>query len=195
MQFLICHKPEEIRMAQRLRYEIFCAEKGWIDGASCPEGFDSDEHDEDALHIIALKDGVAVGTTRVLLGSKHVLPAMQFIDIAEMGLQAYEVVEISRLATLKGSRSQDLKVFLGMTHLAWEWCMAHDIKAWMAISDLPLHRLFERIRMPILKVATHVDFLGSMCVPAIFDVPATGARLAPRESTLEPLRSPALEMA
>ncbi|PKQ15016.1 MAG: hypothetical protein CVT67_11520 [Actinobacteria bacterium HGW-Actinobacteria-7] len=186
MQFLICSEPEHIRMAQQLRYDVFCAEKGWIEGTACPEGLDSDEYDDDAIHFIALDDGVPVGTTRVLLGAKHVLPAMKFIDIDALGLEPHEVVEISRLATHKGKRSQDLKLFLGLTHLTWEWCMAHDIKAWLAISDVPLFKLFERIKMPLLAAGSAIDYLGSLCVPAIYDMARSGACVAPRDSQDSP---------
>ena len=31
MRPIVCETPEQIRMAQALRYEVYCLEKGWIE--------------------------------------------------------------------------------------------------------------------------------------------------------------------
>lgn len=178
MRFLICDTEEQIRLAQELRYRVYCAEKQWIESSSCSGDAEADAFDESAVHFLAFdEDGTAVGTSRYLLGSAQRLPAEEFIDVERLGLDRTRVTEVSRLATLPSSRSHDLAVFLGLTRLMWHWGMDHAIQSWMAIADVPLYHLLSRLRIPELAVAGHVDYLGSECVPVAYDMPGTGAAL------------------
>lgn len=50
----------ELRGAFDLRYEVFCDEQG------VPLELELDEHDADALHLVAVEDGAVVATCRLL---------------------------------------------------------------------------------------------------------------------------------
>ncbi len=177
MEFLVCDKPEQIRQVQALRFEVYCVEKGWVEAEECPNGLEVDEQDDLAVHFLALDEGKPIGTSRLLLGSKQPLPAAEYIDLSALGLPIDKVAEVSRLATVRLSRSQDLLVFFGLTKLMWEWGMERSMLAWLAIADLPLFSLLKRLGMPILAVAPETYYMGSACVPVAFDVPNTGAAL------------------
>ncbi|UUY04551.1 GNAT family N-acetyltransferase [Svornostia abyssi] len=51
---------DELRAAFDLRYEVFCNEQG------VPLELELDEHDADALHLVAVEDGEVVATCRLL---------------------------------------------------------------------------------------------------------------------------------
>lgn len=51
---------DELRAAFDLRYEVFCDEQG------VPLELELDEHDADALHLVAVEDGAVVATCRLL---------------------------------------------------------------------------------------------------------------------------------
>lgn len=53
--------PEELRAAFDLRFEVFCDEQG------VPVEMELDEHDADALHLVAVEDGTVLATCRLLL--------------------------------------------------------------------------------------------------------------------------------
>jgi len=177
LRFLICEKPEHVRMAQALRYAVYCQEKGWVDPERCESGLEVDEHDELALHFLAVEGAHPVGTSRLLLGDCQHLPAADYLDLEALGLEDKHLVEVSRLATRRTERSSDLRVFLGLTRLMWEWSMDHSKVAWLAIADIPLFRLLERLGMPVIASAPQVEYLGSTCVPVAFDMVRTGASL------------------
>jgi N-acyl-L-homoserine lactone synthetase len=181
MRFLVCEQPEQVRLAQALRYEVYCKEKGWVDPGACPEGLEADEHDLEAVHFLALDDeGAAAGTARLLLGSRQTLPAACHLELNKLGLDIRRVVEVSRLAARASRRSQDLRVFLGLTMSIWQWSMPRHIEAWLAIADLPLFNLLLRLEMPVLTVGREVKYMGSPCIPAAFDMPLSGPALERR---------------
>lgn len=177
MEFSICDDAEQVRLAQQVRYEVFSVEKAWVDPKSCPGGLELDEYDALAVHFLAVEDGVPVGTSRLLLGSKQRLPAAEHIDLATLGLQPHEAVEVSRLAIRRLNRSQDLRVFFGLTRLMWFWMMERSIKVWMAVADVSLFRLLDRLGMPAIDTAPQVHHLGSDCIPVVYDVPLSGPAL------------------
>ncbi len=51
---------DELRAAFDLRYEVFCNEQG------VPLELELDEHDADALHLVAVEEGEVVATCRLL---------------------------------------------------------------------------------------------------------------------------------
>lgn len=56
--------PDEVRAALALRHEVFVNEQG------VPVEEELDEHDETALHLVAVDDGIVVGTCRLVEGDE-----------------------------------------------------------------------------------------------------------------------------
>ncbi len=52
--------PEELRAAFDLRFAVFCDEQG------VPVELELDEHDADALHLVAVEDDAVISTCRLL---------------------------------------------------------------------------------------------------------------------------------
>lgn len=177
LRFLMCETPDQLLASQELRYAVFCEEKRWVDPGECAAGLETDGYDELALHFLALDGDVPIGTVRLLLGARQPLPAATYLDLDVIGLASKDVAEVSRLAIRKTGRSSDLRVFLGLTRCIWEWGMDNSMAAWLAIADVPLFHLLERLGMPVIARADHIDYLGSRCVPVAFDMPRTGEAL------------------
>lgn len=174
MEFIVCDTPEQVREAQRLRYEVYCLEKSWVDEEVCEGGIETDASDPLATHFLAIDGDVVVGTVRLLLGWREELPGARYLDLAALGLGPEDTVEVSRLATRRNGRSQDLRIFLGLTKLMWGWATDHSAKAWLAIADVPLYHMLTRLGLPVLAESEPVDYLGSSCIPIAFDMPGTG---------------------
>jgi N-acyl-L-homoserine lactone synthetase len=173
----MCETPDQLLASQELRYAVFCEEKRWVDPLDCSARLETDEYDSLALHFLALDGDTPIGTVRLLLGARQPLPAADYLDLDALGLDTREVAEVSRLAIQKTGRSSDLRVFLGLTRCIWEWGMDNSMAAWLAIADVSLFRLLERLGMPVLASADHIDYLGSRCVPVAFDLARTGEAL------------------
>ncbi len=172
MRPIVCETPEQIRMAQALRYEVYCLEKGWIEPSSCDGGLETDEYDELAVHFLVLDDETetALGTSRLLLGSCQPLPAERFLDLEALGLHPAQACEVSRLASLRSSRAPNFEVFLLLMHVMSVWVADFDITVALSVADVPLHRMMTRIGMPFTAVGDPVEYLGSECIPSVIDV-------------------------
>lgn len=179
MRFIECRTPEQVRAAQRLRYEVYCLEKRWVDPDNCPGGLEIDAYDADAVHFLITDDGgVLLGTTRLLVGTRVELPAIEYLDPRPYGFGPTELVEASRMASHRASRSQSPTIFLAMGQAMYEWAVEHDFEAWMALADVPVFRLMQRVGMPIIAWGEPVDYVGSPCVPMLVDTYRCGEMFA-----------------
>ena len=60
---------------RRLRYEVYCLERQFVDAASCSEGQESDDYDPHAVHFAATTpSGGVVATLRLVLDSPRGFP-------------------------------------------------------------------------------------------------------------------------
>jgi N-acyl-L-homoserine lactone synthetase len=188
MRPIVCETPDQIQMAQALRYEVFCLEKEWIEPSSCENGLEIDDYDELAIHFLVLDDesGAALGTSRLILGSCQTLPAGRFLDLDVLGLQPAQTCEVSRLASSRTSRKSNFEVFLLLMHAMSTWGAGVDITAALSVADVSLHRLMTRIGMPYVAVGEPVEYLGSACIPSVIDVAGFNELVArTREARLE----------
>lgn len=174
MECILCTEPQQVRLAKALRYSVFCEEKQWIDPRQCDDGIEEDEHDELAVHFLVLEDGHPVGTARLLLGRHQKLPAAEYFDPAAIGVHDTHVVEISRLAIRRHSRSHDLRVFLSLMQAMWLWGSDNSMLVALAIADAPLFTSLQRLGIPALAISPEVEFLGSPCVPVAYEVSSLG---------------------
>jgi len=173
----ICASEGDVLTAQRIRYQVYCLEKGWIPPDACPDGLESDEYDAQAVHFLAAHNGHALGTSRLLIGGRQMLPGYNFIDVESLGLSPADVVEVSRVAVLPHGRSPDRRAFLALTRSMWRWSLDRSHAAWIAITDEVLFHRLEGLKMPFLHIGEPVWYLGSLCVPVAVDIPGTIASL------------------
>jgi len=189
MRSIVCETPEQIQLAQALRYEVYCLEKEWIEPGTCDRGLEVDSYDELAIHFLVLDDetDAALGTSRLLLGSCQELPGAEFIDLGALGLLPAQTCEVSRLASLRSARARNFEVFLLLMHAMSTWGAGVDITAALSVADVSLHRLMTRIGMPYVAVGEPVEYLGSECIPSVIDVAGFNQLVArTREARLEP---------
>jgi len=182
MRLVVCERPEQVRLTLALRYEVYCLEKGWVDPSTCTDGLETDEHDANAVHFLVLDDDGerVLGSSRLLIGAVQTLPTSRFLDFEDLGIDVNKTVEVSRMASSRGSRSHDLGVWLGLTKVMWQWCLAHDMTTWVSTADVPLFALMRRSGMPIIASGDRVEYLGSVCIPSAVDVARTGEVLERR---------------
>jgi N-acyl-L-homoserine lactone synthetase len=50
--FVVCETAEQIEAAKRVRHEVFCLEKGWVDHTYAGEE-ETDAYDDEAVHFLA----------------------------------------------------------------------------------------------------------------------------------------------
>ena len=109
-----------IRDSYRIRYQVYCVEKGFLDPEDYPDRIETDEYDAQAIHLLARHrdNGIAAGTARLILDSALGFPLETHCPLFP-GTPAFRVtgsrsptigpryVELSRLAVSKLFRQRD----------------------------------------------------------------------------------------
>lgn len=101
-------QEEEIQHAYRLRYQVYCLDKGYEDPKARPEGFECDEYDERARHslLVDRQSGDALGTVRLV----HAFEGPDWL--AGLPLAAYaEPASLAALAHLPGGSTAEVSRF------------------------------------------------------------------------------------
>ena len=102
---------QEIKAAQRLRFQVFNLEMGEGLVASYEDGLDSDQFDEICDHLIVeqIETGAIVGTYRVQMGNRALAGAgfysAQEFDFTPLLEHAAEIVELGRACVDKQHRN------------------------------------------------------------------------------------------
>lgn len=109
-EYLGVNDDDLLAEAYRVRYQVFCVERGYLNGDQYPDLQESDEFDFKSVHVLARhRSGIAAGTARLVLHSQLGFPCQArcaFFDTyaylrdpASQGLETYS--EVSRLAVSK----------------------------------------------------------------------------------------------
>lgn len=105
----------------RLRYRVFCQEKGFFDHQAYQDEYEIDSYDRHAIHIMvtrrnAKKNGLeeVIGTTRVIPHTKCGLPTEKFCDnlysLLPECVQSAKMGEISRLCIAREHRLRSISL-------------------------------------------------------------------------------------
>lgn len=111
---------------------MYCLEHKFLDPKQFPDGRESDQYDEHAVHIAAIdKRGSVVGIIRLIHASKTILPTEKSHKLAAIlsGLKDKGVVEISRLIIDPKYRKTFL--FLDLLKVAFNYSKSHHINYWI----------------------------------------------------------------
>lgn len=114
------------QLAFKLRYEVYCSEKGWLEPSHYPDLLEHDVEDERSSILLALnEDNQAVGTVRLIIndGSRHwPLPIVGHPSV-NGNLATEKCVEISRFTIAAKYRRGD--VYLGLVRLLFRHIVEH----------------------------------------------------------------------
>src|SRR5208283_1875438 len=111
---------EELNDVFKLRYRVYCLERGYENADDYPEGIESDEYDPYSVHFIAYVESAPVGTVRLILDNPIGLPVGRYCntDLKAISPDTGRIAEISRLAVRSdattGCSIERSKVTLGL---------------------------------------------------------------------------------
>jgi N-acyl amino acid synthase of PEP-CTERM/exosortase system len=101
----VAREDPRFREVLALRYQVYCAERGFENPEDFPDGLERDEFDDSSIHFAAIHrpTGRVVGTVRLVLPAAARLPGEKFFNIRATvaGFDRMNVGEISRLALTK----------------------------------------------------------------------------------------------
>lgn len=174
MQIEIASTEAQIREAQRLRYRVYCEERGFEPGEN---GLEMDAFDANARHVLvrARQSGEVLGTVRVVLGQDPAghgsFPMHRVCDSYVLApLPALATGEISRFALTRDrpgispASSALMRLFLmrGIVAVSGR----HQLTHWCAIMEQSLLRLLRATAIHFHQVGPMVEFHG-MRQPAV----------------------------
>ena len=110
--------PKSKEAAFRLRYEVYCKEKMWLDPAQYSDMLEKDEHDQKSETFIAYdsETNQPIGTARLIINDTESSPLhiVKHPSISN-NLNTINSVEISRMAILESARQGN--VFIGLIRM------------------------------------------------------------------------------
>lgn len=168
--------PELIRECLRLRYQVYCVEKGFEPGCN---GLESDMFDDEARHVLLFHrtSGEPIGTVRVIPPT-NTTPLEDFpmaqacADGLLCDLPAGTTGEISRFAVSKQRRMScgaSTLVRLGLMQGVLRVSVDLGLTHWCAIMEPILLRLLQRNSIHFSTLGPLVEYHG-MRQPAYADI-------------------------
>ena len=172
----------------RIRHEVYCIERGYLDSNQKHPGLECDSYDERSAHSLLYDraSGVAVGTIRLILaeGGSPVAPTPFHSLCQDRLAQRPELAEsrtaeVSRLAlskcrcegvsslTANKRRSTDLAdihssscVALGLLRMAIEMAVANRVDYLCAVMEPSLLRMLARCGIYFQNLGSRIDYHG-----------------------------------
>ena len=164
---IIADAPELVEAACRLRYQVYCLERGFEPGSN---GIETDEYDQDARHVLLVhrETGETIGTARVIpsfatcgIGG---LP-MTRVCAPELlrHLPSRTTGEISRFAISKARRiscGATMLIRLGLMQGVVRASLELGLTHWCAIMEPTLLRLLQRSSVYFQSLGPLVEHHG-----------------------------------
>lgn len=158
----------ELIGAQKVRHEVFCRDMG-VFGGIRPDSLESDEYDEHSDHFIALRDGLVIGTLRLIRHAPDKAFPGELLSPLPANFDRHKTVEISRGSLLKEYRGL-LGVTLKVIDCAYEFCKQEEIRHIFALANDHMYALYKKMRMPFEFVGEPVIYQGYESFPLVMAV-------------------------
>lgn len=164
VELAVC--PDQVLAAQRLRYRIYCEERGYEPGK---DGLEQDEFDPASRHVLVRgrATGVVLGTVRVVLSDigQEGFPMRRVCEAWVLGtLPVISTGEISRFALARerlgvsaaAGALMRLCLVRGLVQISAE----HQLTHWCAIMERPLLRLLRATAIHFQPAGPVVEYHG-----------------------------------
>lgn len=157
---------EELLDVYRLRYKVYCLERGYERMEDCPNGLEIDAYDPYSIHFIAYVGAVPVGTVRLILPNPLGFPVEKFcnVNVASISQDTRRFAEISRLAVsseaAKGCLAERSRITLALLKCLHLTAREHNVGYFLSAMSAALERLLKRCGMRFKKAGLPVDYHG-----------------------------------
>jgi N-acyl-L-homoserine lactone synthetase len=159
----------------RLRFDVYCLERGFLDPAEFPDAEERDAYDQVAVQCAALDPaGRVSGTLRLVPDSEHRFPLeahARRLDPAFRSLPRERTAEISRLVVARDGRTlreagELLPYPMILFRLFREMNMQSarlGLDFWLAAMEPSLHRLLRRLMgINFVEIGPAMDYFGEV---------------------------------
>lgn len=166
MQVRIAKGRREKDLAKRLRYKIFCEELKWIPSEDFPDGLETDEWDDAAVHLIAIREEKVFGTIRLIWPNPLGLPIETEWSVSDE-VKSSKPVEVSRFAVDNENNYLPHVISLSLIRAAFIHSIEKGVICWVAALDQVVWRMLRSLGIKFSPIGETKIYLGSRTVPGV----------------------------
>jgi N-acyl-L-homoserine lactone synthetase len=156
----------------RLRYQVYCQEKEFLDAADCPDGREIDELDVCAAHFVLVDTaapGKVLGCFRLIPANPLGLPMAHSMEITASLPPETDAVEVSRLILGRDCRTNSLPILL-MLREVYRYGIEHDVGHVYTIIEPRFAVLLDRLGFRPELVGRPRHYMNGVNAPYVFDL-------------------------
>ncbi|WP_409422345.1 GNAT family N-acetyltransferase [Pseudaeromonas sp. ZJS20] len=164
MQWRWAEDTDTLEQIYRLRYRVFCLEKGWFNAEEFPSRLEQDAYDEYASHLVAQdEDGELLGCVRLVSERRCPLglPITSHPHMA--GQLPGGCAEVSRLALLP--RARDGRLLRQLVQQLEQYARRQGIQRLLMLLPDRLQRRLRRCGLPLCSLGEYGYFQGQLTQP------------------------------
>jgi N-acyl amino acid synthase of PEP-CTERM/exosortase system len=187
-EVFLADTEEGVGLNQRVRYRVFCLEKGFEDATDFPDGRERDRWDDVSIHFTVREKATGnwVAATRIILPLAEQFPVEEqegFVPGHAEGIPRYTLSEVSRICIVReggavapvagqpagdgmeevagvSDRRRERDVLLGLVRAITEYCLDHGIRlGYMFITDA-FAKLLQRLGVVFHQVGGKTVYRG-----------------------------------
>ena len=169
--------PQLMDESHRLRYQVYCVERGFLNPDDYPDRREHDEYDRHSLHLgVVDAKGSLLATARLVKVSVSGLPLFRhcriFASETELYRETNRVVEVSRLCVsrqLRQDRSDRRSIVTMLYRALFQASKQNDFTHWLVATERSLQRLVTDFGFPFRAVGPFSDYCGEVA-PYLMDL-------------------------
>jgi len=191
----------------RLRYQVYCVERGFLDSNNYPDRREQDEFDRFAVHVgVVDRDDTLIACARLVRVNMAGLPLFRHCQVfpheTELYHEGNRVAELGRLCisrSLRRRRDGSDAIAVSLYRAVYQASKRNGFTHWLVATEPSLQRLLNNFGVPFRAIGPTTDYFGAV-TPYVVDlrvfdaVIASGSRplLRTFPEGLEPELSPML---
>lgn len=174
----IDHDAVLMEQSYRLRYQVYCLERNFLEAAQYPDQLEWDEYDRCSLHAgVISRSRELVGTLRLVNGDTNNLPLFRHCSISTecddtLSQHGIHLAEVSRLCVSRACRDDSAgnsRVALSLFRAGYQTSKRNGVTHWLAAMEPSLHRLLSSIGVPFRIAGPVTDYFGPVA-PYVCDL-------------------------
>jgi len=172
---VINNDPRLMEQSHRLRYQVYCVERGFLNAGDYPEQLERDEFDRYSVHVGVI-DRELIATARLIKVSMCGLPLFRHCQIFPQETELYRetnhIVEVSRLCISRRLRQRGpgrAAVAATLYRALYQASKRAGVTHWLVATEHSLQRLVTGFGFPFRPVGPLTDYFGPVA-PFVMDL-------------------------
>jgi len=169
--------PRLMDESHRLRFQVYCIERGFLNPDDYPDQRECDEFDRHSLHLgVVDAQSALIATARLVKVNVIGLPLFRHCRIypreSELFQDTTRVAEISRLCVSRTIRRRHIgsaSVAINLYRAIYQASKRNGFTHWLVATEPSLQRLLASLKVPFREVGPSTDYYGPVA-PYLVDL-------------------------